>query len=61
MLETPNVRDIFDKYISLLSGFVTPPDGGSDDSKLRYTTKFYWSDSLTKTDIITYKSIKKIF
>jgi hypothetical protein len=53
MLETPNVRDLFDKYISLLTGFLTPPDGGSDDSKLRYTTKFYWSDSLTKIDIIT--------
>jgi hypothetical protein len=53
MLETPAVRDIFDKYISLLSGFVTPPDNGGDDSKLRYTTKFYWSDSLTKLDNIT--------
>jgi hypothetical protein len=52
-LETSTVRDIFDKYISLLSGFMTAPDGVSDDSKLRYTTKFYWSDSLTKTDIIT--------
>ena len=38
-LETPNVRDIFDKYISLLSGFITPPDGGSDASKLRYNNK----------------------
>jgi hypothetical protein len=53
MLEMPNVRDTFDKYISLLSGFIVPPEGGSDASKLRYTTKFYWSDSLTKTDIIT--------
>jgi hypothetical protein len=55
MLETPNIRDVFDKYISLLTGFITAPDGVSDDSKLRYTTKFYWSDSLTKTDPITYK------
>ena len=55
MLETSNVRDIFDKYISLLTGFTTPPDGGSEESKLRFTTKFYWSDSLTKTDVITYE------
>ncbi|CAF0778484.1 unnamed protein product [Adineta ricciae] len=52
-LETPTVRDLFDKYISLLSGFLTAPDGASDDSKLRYTTKFYWTDSLTKLDTIT--------
>lgn len=61
MLETPAIRDTYDKYISLLSGFMTAPDGVSDDSKLRYTTKFFWSDSLTKMDIITsenwYKSI----
>jgi hypothetical protein len=56
-LETTNIRDIFDKYISLLTGFVTPPDGSSDDSKLRYTTKFYWSDSLTKLDPITSEEI----
>jgi hypothetical protein len=55
MLETSNIRDIFDKYISFLTGFVDPPDGGSDVSKLRYTTRFYWSDSLTKTDPITYE------
>ncbi|CAF1157082.1 unnamed protein product [Adineta steineri] len=53
MLETVTIRDTFDKYISLLTGFITPPEGGTDDSKLRYTTKFYWSDSLTKTDTIT--------
>lgn len=53
MLETPAIRDTYDKYISLLSGFMTAPDGVSDDSKLRYTTKFFWSDSLTKMDIIT--------
>jgi hypothetical protein len=53
MLETNIIRDLFDKYISLLSGFVTGPDDGSDNSKLRYTTKFYWSDSLTKLDIVT--------
>ena len=53
-LETPIVRDLLDKYISLLSGFLTAPDGASDDSKLRYTTKFYWSDSLKKLDTITY-------
>ncbi|UJR26125.1 hypothetical protein I4U23_007471 [Adineta vaga] len=53
MLETPAVRDLFDKYISFLTGFITAPDGVSDDSKLRYTTKFYWSDSLTKTETIT--------
>ncbi len=52
-LETSTVRDIFDKYISLLSGFMTAPEGGSDDSKLRYTTRFYWGDSLTKVEIIT--------
>ncbi|CAF0840277.1 unnamed protein product [Rotaria sordida] len=52
-LETSNIRDTFDQYMSLLTGFVISPDGSSDDSKLRYTTKFYWSDSLTKTDIIT--------
>lgn len=44
---------MLDRYISLLSGFITGPDGSTDDSKLRYTTKFYWSDSLTKTDVIT--------
>jgi hypothetical protein len=55
MLDAPNIRDVFDKYISFLTGFITAPDEGtSDDSKLRYTTKFYWSDSLTKTDVITY-------
>ncbi|CAF5211627.1 unnamed protein product [Rotaria magnacalcarata] len=54
-LETAHIRDSFDKYISLLTGYVESPDGSSDDSKLRYTTKFYWSDSLTKTDPITYE------
>lgn len=52
-LEQPAVRDVFDRYISLLSGFITPPEGPTDDSKLRYTTRFYWTDSLTKTDVIT--------
>ncbi|CAF4772166.1 unnamed protein product [Rotaria socialis] len=41
-LETSHIRDSFDKYISLLTGYVESPDGSSDDSKLRYTTKFYW-------------------
>lgn len=52
-LEPATIRDMLDRYISLLSGFITGPDGTTDDSKLRYTTKFYWSDSLTKIDIIT--------
>lgn len=56
-LETVTVRDLFDRYISLLTGFITAPEGASDDSKLRYTTKFYWSDSLTKTDVITYECL----
>ena len=60
MLEPAPVRDLFDRYISFLTGFLSPPDGSSDDSKLRYTTKFYWSDSLTKTDIITYGSFENL-
>jgi hypothetical protein len=53
MLEQSDIRDIFDKYISLLTGFITSPDGSTDASKLRYSTKFYWSDSLTKIEPIT--------
>jgi len=63
-LEQPAVRDAFDRYISLLSGFITPPEGPTDDSKLRYTTRFYWTDSLTKTDVITFVELfssEKIF
>ncbi|CAF0849713.1 unnamed protein product [Didymodactylos carnosus] len=52
-LDSTLVRDLFDQYISLILGFIISPDGSSDDSKLRYTTKFYYSDSLTGTEIIT--------
>ncbi|CAF0823050.1 unnamed protein product [Didymodactylos carnosus] len=52
-LDLTLVRDIFDQYVSLILGFIISPDGSSDDSKLRYTTKFYYTDSLTSTSVIT--------
>jgi hypothetical protein len=42
-----NVQNLFEQYISLLLGFITDFSGKtSDDSKLRFTIKSKWTQTL---------------
>ncbi|XP_071043249.1 BRO1 domain-containing protein BROX-like [Parasteatoda tepidariorum] len=43
---TTNLDEAFNKYLSLLRGMIIAPDEKGGESRLRYTTRFRWTQTL---------------